>query len=107
MQLNAITRKSALPAILLLITVLVASAFRYGFNPYDVELAHSEFRERFVSILVAMLLFLAGGMIEGKMLTRSGLTKALYPFLYSEFWLVVFLLLPICSQPRWPLSAWH
>ena len=75
MQLNAITRKSALPAILLLITVLVASAFRYGFNPYDVELAHSEFRERFVSILVAMLLFLAGGMIEGKMLTRSGLTK--------------------------------
>lgn len=75
MQLNAITRKSALSAILLLIAVFVASAIRYACNPYEVELANSEFRERAVSILGAMFLFFCVGMLEGKIFTRSGLIK--------------------------------
>ena len=75
MRLNAITRKSALSAILLLIVVLIAVIFRYCLNPYDIELAHSEFRERTLSLIVAMFLFLCGGMLEGKMLPRSGLSN--------------------------------
>ena len=74
MQLNAITRKSALSAILLLIVVLIAATFRYCFNPYELELADCEFRERVVSLVVAMFIFFCGGVICGKMLPRSGLS---------------------------------
>lgn len=75
MQLNAITRKSALMAILLLVVILIATAVRYALAPNAVELANSEYGERTISLIVAMLLFLFGGVVEGKILPRSGLSK--------------------------------
>lgn len=76
MQLNAVTRKSAFLAILLLVMMLVAVAVRYIVAPFDVELANSEYRERVISIVMAMLLTLCCGMVEGKMLPRSGLSSS-------------------------------
>lgn len=75
MQLNAITRKSALMAILLLVAILVAAAVRYTLAPNVVELANSPFRERTISLVLAMFLFFGGGFLAGKMLPRSGLSK--------------------------------
>lgn len=75
MQLNAITRKSALMAILLLVAILVAAAVRYALAPNVVELANSPFRERTISLVLAMFLFFGGGFLAGKMLPRSGLSK--------------------------------
>ena len=75
MQLNSITRKSALPAIILLVMILVASAVRYANTPFEVELADSAFRGRTISLVVSVFLFLCCGIVEGKMLPRSGLSK--------------------------------
>lgn len=75
MQLNAITRKSALLAIILLVAMLVATAIRYAVAPFELELADSEFRGRTISLVAAMLAFLFCGIVEGKMLPRSGLSK--------------------------------
>ena len=75
MQLNAITRKSALLAIILLVAILVAAAIRYWHTPFEVELADSEFRGRTISLIFAMFLFLCVGIVEGKIWPRSGLSK--------------------------------
>lgn len=75
MQLNAITRKSALVAILLLVVILIASTLRYALSPFEVELANCQYRGRVVSLIVAVLIFLFGGIIEGKIFPRSGLSK--------------------------------
>lgn len=75
MQLNAITRKSALLAILLLVIILVAVAVRYVVAPFEMELCDSEFRERIISIVLAMFLLLCCGIVEGKILPRSGLSS--------------------------------
>lgn len=75
MQLNAITRKSAFMAIILLVMMLVAVALRYCFTPFAMELADSAFRERIVSLVVAMMIFFGVGIIEGKVLVRSGLSS--------------------------------
>jgi hypothetical protein len=75
MQLNAITRKSALMAILLLVTILVSVAVRYVVAPFEVELADCEYRERVITIFLAMFLLLCCGVVEGKMLPRSGLSS--------------------------------
>ena len=75
MQLNAITGKSALMAILLLVAILLAAAVRYVLAPFEVELADSEFRVRTISFILAMFLFLCSGIIAGKILPRSGLSK--------------------------------
>lgn len=75
MQLNAITRKSALLAIILLVVILVATAIRYSLSPFEVELADSQFRGRAISLVLAIFVFLFCGIIEGKMLPRSGLSK--------------------------------
>ena len=75
MQLNAITRKSALAALMLLVAVLVAVAVRFSVVPFAFEQANSPFSERTLSIVVAMFLFLCGGVVEGKILPRSGLSK--------------------------------
>ena len=75
MQLNAITRKSALMAILLLVVILVTATLRYALAPNAVELANSEFRERIIALVLAVFLYLCNGFIEGKMLPRSGLSK--------------------------------
>ena len=75
MQLNAITGKSALMAILLLVAILVATAVRYSVAPFEMELADSEFCGRRISLIFAMFLLLCCGIIEGKILPRSGLNK--------------------------------
>ena len=75
MQLNAITRKSALMAILLLIVTLVAVVLRYWFAPFEVELAENPFRERGISIALAAIVFFCCGLVEGKILPCSGLSK--------------------------------
>jgi hypothetical protein len=75
MQLNAITRKSALMAILLLVAILVAVAVRYVVSPFELEVSDCEYRERIISIVLAIFLFLCGGIVEGKMLPRSGLSS--------------------------------
>lgn len=75
MQLNAITRKSALMAILLLVAILAAVAVRYVVAPFGVEMSDCEYRERIISIVLAMFLLLCCGIVEGKMLPRSGLSS--------------------------------
>ncbi len=75
MQLNTITRKSALAALMLLVAMLIATAVRFSVMPFAFEEANSPFSERTLSIVVAMFLFLCGGFVEGKILPRSGLSK--------------------------------
>ena len=75
MQLNPLTRKSASAAILLLVIVLIASAVRYHLAPFGVEVADSPYRGRVLSLVFAVVLFLFGGFVEGKMLVRSGLNR--------------------------------
>lgn len=76
MQLSAITRKSALSAILLLVAILLAAALRARLAPFGVELSDSAYPDRLFSFVLAMVLFLCGGFVEGKMLPRSGLSKS-------------------------------
>ena len=80
MQLNAITRKSALMAILLLVIILTSVAVRYVVAPFEVELADCEYRGRIISIALAMFLFLCCGVVEGKILPRSGLSSGYCTF---------------------------
>lgn len=75
MQLNAITRKSALMAILLLVIIFVTATVRYVVAPFEMELSDCEYRERIISIVLAVFLFLCCGIVEGKMLPRSGLSS--------------------------------
>ena len=76
MQLNAMTRKSALLAIILLVAILVAAAIRYAVAPFEVEMVDSEFRGRAISLVLAMFVFLCCGIVEGKMFPRSGLSSS-------------------------------
>lgn len=76
MQLSTLTRKSALMAILLLVAILLAVALRARLAPFGVEMADSPYADRIISFVLAMLLFLCGGFVEGKMLPRSGLSKS-------------------------------
>ena len=75
MQLYPITRKSASLALLLLVAILVASIVRYALSPFEVEVADCTYRERFVSLVLAAILIIYGGAVEGKMLVRAGLNK--------------------------------
>lgn len=76
MQLRALTQKSASAAILLLVVILITTAIRSHLNPFDIEVANSIFPERTISLATAMVLFLFGGIIEGKIFPRSGLNKS-------------------------------
>lgn len=73
MQLNAITRKSALMALLLLIAILVAVAIRHSIAPFAIEEIGCE-RSLFRYIL-GFIIFFAGGIVEGKILPRTGLSN--------------------------------
>lgn len=75
MRLNAITRKSAFAAILLLVVILVATALRSHFSPFEVELCDSPYVERPLVLVVAMFIALCTGIVMGKMFPRSGLNK--------------------------------
>lgn len=75
MQLYPISRKSASVALLLLVAILVASIVRYALSPFEVEVADSIYRERTITLVLAAMLAIYGGVIEGKMFPRSGLSK--------------------------------
>ena len=74
MQLNVITRKSAMMAILLLVAIVVASVVRYVHTPFELELADGAYRGG--SIALAAILLIYCGIIAGKMFSRSGLSAA-------------------------------
>lgn len=76
MQLNAITRKSALPALLLLMIILIATAVRSRIAPFSVEEADSCYLGRVISLILSLILLFGVGVIEGKTLPRSGLNKS-------------------------------
>lgn len=76
MQLNVITRKSAVMAILLLVAVAVAAVVRYTQAPFEMELADSVSHGGALSMVLATLLLIYCGIVEGKMFGRSGLGSA-------------------------------
>lgn len=76
MQLNAITRKSAPMAMLLLVVMLVITIVRARLTPFDVELAESEYREGVFTTIISIFLLIFGGFVLGKMFIRSGLSKS-------------------------------
>ena len=75
MQIDAITRKSSLLAILLFVMVAVAALVRMTTTPYDMELAESPFRERTISIICAFLTLLATSLVVGRLFMSTGLSK--------------------------------
>ena len=75
MQLNAITRKSALMALMLLIAILVAIAIRHTRHPFAIEISDSYNKEGLFYYILAFLIFFAVGIIEGKILPRTGLSN--------------------------------
>lgn len=76
MQLNVITRKSAVMAILLLVAVAVAAVVRYTQAPFEMELADSVSHGGALSMVLATILLIYCGIVEGKMFGRSGLGSA-------------------------------
>ena len=76
MQLNVITRKSAMMAILLLVAVAVASVMRYTHTPFEVELANGISSGGTLQLVFATIMLIYCGIIEGKMFSRSGLGVA-------------------------------
>ena len=76
MQLNAISRKSGLPALLLLVATLVATIVRHARSPFEVELATCAYGERGVILALAALIFFIGGIVMGKTTPRSGLINS-------------------------------
>lgn len=73
MQLNVITRKSAMMAILLLIAVAVAAVVRYMHTPFEAELANGVAPGGTLYMVVATILLIYCGIVEGKIFSRSGL----------------------------------
>jgi hypothetical protein len=73
MQLSALSRKSTVMSILLLVAILISVTLRYWFAPFEVELANRESSGKFIFVLIAMVLYLVGGLVQGKILSRSGL----------------------------------
>lgn len=75
MQLIALTRKSALPALLLLVVILITTALRSRLSPLAIEVADTPFLGSISALILAIVAFLATGFIEGKAQLRSGLSK--------------------------------
>lgn len=75
MHLNAITRKSAVMAVILLAVVLFTAVLRYWFAPFEIELADSASRESLLLVTLAMFIYFANGFIQGKALRRAGLSS--------------------------------
>ena len=74
MHLNALTRKSTMMALIVLVVMVVAAVFRRATAPFAIELANGEMGEVWRAI-VAAILFIGCGAIEGRMLSRTGLTS--------------------------------
>lgn len=75
MQLIALTRKSALPAIMLLVVIIIATALRSRLAPLAIELADTPFLGSTSALILAAILLFITGFMAGKIQLRSGLSK--------------------------------
>lgn len=73
MQLNAITRKSAVMAIILLVVIITAAMLRYSFAPFNMELADSAAHDNVWLLILAVALYIGNAILQGKTLSRAGL----------------------------------
>ena len=76
MQMNAISRKSAVAAIILLVAILSATVLRYWFAPFNVEVADNPAHEKVWLVIIAVLLYFGNAFLQGKMLMRAGLSNS-------------------------------
>ena len=76
MQIDAITRKSSLPAILLFLLIVVGALIRATSNPLGVEVAEFPFRERTISFIIAAVVLCATSLVVGRLFMRTGLSKS-------------------------------
>jgi hypothetical protein len=75
MQLTALTQKSALPAIMLLVVIVITTALRSRLAPYAIEVADTPFLGTTSALILAVITHLITGFVEGKVQLRSGLSK--------------------------------
>lgn len=75
MQMNAISRKSAVVAVILLVVILTATVLRYWFAPFNMELADNPNHENVWLVIVAVALYFSNAILQGKMLMRAGLSN--------------------------------
>ena len=71
MQLNILTQKSALAALMLLVVILVAATIRRAYAPFPIEIADGPNNESASNLIVAALILFIGGFIVGKTAPRS------------------------------------
>ncbi len=71
MQLNALTRKSAMSALMLLVVILVATMIRRAHAPFSVEMANCPDGEGAMNLILAAAIFFIGGFSVGKTAPRS------------------------------------
>ncbi len=76
MLMNAISRKSAIAAIILLVAILTATVLRYWFAPFNMELADNPAREKVWLVVIAVFLYFGNAFLQGKMLMRAGLSSS-------------------------------
>ena len=76
MQMNAISRKSAVVAIALLVAILSAAVLRYWFAPFNMELADNPTHDKVWLVVIAVLLYFGNAFLQGKMLMRAGLSAS-------------------------------
>ena len=74
MHLNAITRKSTLMAVILLVAILFATVLRYWHAPFEMELADSVSHESLLLVALAMIVYFSNGLLQGRVLRRAGLS---------------------------------
>ena len=76
MQVDALTRKSSLPAILLFLLIVVGALIRATNNPLGVEVAEFAFRERTISFILAAMVLCATSLVVGRLFMRTELSKS-------------------------------
>ena len=75
MQLTALSRKSAVMAMILLAVILVAALCRRVLSPYQMELADSVDGNALINFIIAGAILFGCAVINGKSHMRSGLTN--------------------------------
>lgn len=74
MHLNALTRKSTVMALVVLVAMVAAAVVRRVTTPFAIELANGEVGEVW-RVVVAAILFIGCGAIGGRILSSTGLTS--------------------------------
>ena len=76
MQVDAITRKSSLLAILLFVVIMVAALVRATHTPYGIEVAEWAFRCRTISVVISAAVLGLTTILVGRLFMRTGLSKS-------------------------------